>query len=374
MIRFAFAATLVFGALFSTTASAQDDRQAARTQFERGVGLYESGEYQNALEAFQEAYRLAPHPAVRVNMANCYEHLDRPIEAIHHFERYLAEAETAPRPQRREVQAALARLRQLVGEVRLSIAPDGALVTVDGTETRRAPVLEPFLLGRGTHTVEVRLDGYVSTREEITVAGGETQRVAIRLERPRPREAVVTATDPANGGTPTDTEDSPARGTGDPGGADDPDGSLATSDQASDEAPVDDGGGFELRFTTPVIIAGSATAAFGIGAIVTGVLALTFNDQFENAVLRVNVAATEAERSLARQDGLRAADSANTLSILTDVFIIGTVAAAGLTAFFVIIEGMDGDDSMAQGGGELRLVAAPSVSRDGGGFVLGGSF
>ena len=131
MTRFA----IVFAALTLITlaAHAQDDREQARAQFERGVGLYEAQDYAGALAAFQEAYRIAPHPTVRVNMANCYEHLNRPIEAIHHFERFLAESPAAPRPQRRVVEGAGAALRCTIGEIPLSVSPGRARNTLDGT-------------------------------------------------------------------------------------------------------------------------------------------------------------------------------------------------------------------------------------------------
>jgi len=123
-----------------------------------------------------------------------------------------------------------------------------------------------------------------------------------------------------------------------------------------------------------VIVAGSVTAAFTVGAIVTGVLALTANSSFEDAVSRSNdPSLSQAERNMARQEGLDAAGLANTASVLTDVFIIGAVAGAAATAFFVIIEGLDGgqEDTLAEG---LELRVAPSVGRTGGGATLLGRF
>ena len=64
------------------TARAQDVRSRAREQFQRGVAAFEAGRYEEALAAFQEAFRLKPHPSVRLNMAACYEKLDRPREAL----------------------------------------------------------------------------------------------------------------------------------------------------------------------------------------------------------------------------------------------------------------------------------------------------
>ena len=385
MFRLAMvAAVLALGVFTTNAADAQEDRETARIQFERGVGLYETHDYQGALASFQEAYRLAPHPSVRVNMANCYEHLNRPIEALHHFERFLAESDNTPRAQRREVQAAIARMRALVGEVRLAVAPDGATIVIDDAETRRAPVLEPILLMAGDHTIAVRMDGFTTVTERVTIQGGDTQRVSIRLQRPG--SGAVASADPATSGTAATTDPGPTEATSDTAeveSGDDPEaetGDTAVAEATAEEPAYEDsdgGSSFQLRITTPVIIFGAATAGLGLGAIVTGALALSFDGQFEDAVARQAAATNTADRRQARADGVSAADTANALSVVTDVLLIGTIAAAGATAFFVIIEGMrdddEADDAMAEVDG-VRLMALLSVSSNGGGVSMLGQF
>lgn len=347
-------------------AEAQDDaaRAQAREQFNLGVSRYEANDYQGALEAFQEAYRLAPHPTVRVNMANCYEHLGRPLEALHHFEAFLAESDGASRQQRREVEAAMQRLRQQVGELRLAVAPDGAMVTIDSAETRRAPILEPIRLVAGTHQIDVRLDGYRTQHREVQVVGGGSERISILLERGQ--DEPVAAASPARQPTSEPAAEGPSESTAEASAtpAQEPTDSQGTS------GPADEGGGFQLRLTTPVIIAGSATVAFTIAAVVSGVLAITANTSFEDAVWQLDYdpTLTQAERDQVRADGLAAADSARTAAIVTDVFIVGAIAAAGVTAFFVIVDGMGQEEQTAG----LRI--APSVGSNGGGLLVAGSF
>lgn len=349
----AFLATLP-----ATTASAQSDeeRAQAREHFSTGVQRFESSDFQGALEAFQEAYRLAPHPMVRVNMANCYEHLERPIEAIHHFEQFLAESEGASRQQRREVDAAMRRLRQQVAEVRLVIAPDGALVTIDGAETRRAPILSPILMNTGHHRFEVRMDGFRSAREEIELAGGEARTLSIRLDRGQdePEAPAVAAVEPGATEADATTEGEVE----------------ATADEPEEIVAIDEGRGWEFRMTTPVIIGGAATAGLLLGAVVTGPLALSYNAEFENAVERVRTATTLEEQSQARRDGNSAASTADALSIVTDVLVVGTIAAAAVTTFFVIVDGLDaGEDEES-----LEVALVPSAGPGGGGLVLQGAF
>ena len=80
----------------------------------RRVADYDAGRYDQALANFQEAFRLRPHPLVNVNIANCYDKLGKPLQAIFHFERFL-EAEAGTPAQRAEVTSALERLRKQVG-------------------------------------------------------------------------------------------------------------------------------------------------------------------------------------------------------------------------------------------------------------------
>jgi hypothetical protein len=287
-----------------------------------------------------------------VNMANCYEHLDRPLEALHHFERFLADAENATRQQRREVQTAIARLRAQLGELRLSVAPDGATVTIDSAETRRAPILEPILLTAGTHALEVRMDGFRTHRRDFEVIGGQVQRLTIGLERgedpppvvavpPEPEPVVPVAVEPVIAPEPVDEDTS----------------------------------SFTFRLTPPVIIGLVSTGALTAAAVVSGSIALAANGDFENAVTRSNDASlSPAERNQARADGISAANTANTASVLTDIFMIGAIAAAGVSVFFIVLDGLSGEETDETADNGPRVMAAPFATDRSGGFSLLGSF
>ncbi|UJR82540.1 PEGA domain-containing protein [Sandaracinus amylolyticus] len=345
----------------SSRAAAQDvDRERARTEFQRGVDAYGRADYPTALEAFQEAYRLAPHPMVRVNIANAYEQLDRPLEALFHFERFLAESPGASRDQRREVDAAVRRLRQRVGEIDLHVTPDGALVTIDGAEQRRAPIAEPVRVVAGDHTIDIQLDGYRAEHRTVSVAGGQTARVDVRLAR---AEAVAASGVGAI-----------AEPTTEPGGTEPV---VATAEPATEVEPIAEpeptppssGGGF--RILEGVWIAGAVTIAAGIAAGVTGGLALSANDDFERHVATYeDTSLPEAVREQARVDGRNAADTASTLAVVTDALLVTTILAAGTTAFLLITTqegGMLADE-------ETDVAVVPMVGEGLAGAMVLGSF
>lgn len=348
-------------------ASAQDDADRARahTEFERGVAAYTAHDYQTALDAFQEAYRLAPHASVRLNIANCYDQLGRPIEALFHFEHYLTEATGLTGAQRREVQASIDRLEARVGTITLAITPDGAAITIDGGDVRRAPVSEPVRVVAGDHVVDITLDGYAPEHQTVHVDGGGNVRVAIRLRR---AEVVATTTVPPVE-TPTTTETA-VETTETVETAETVDTAVETTELVETPIEHDEGGG-GIRITDPVWIMGSITLAAAIGWGIAGGIALSANSAFEDDVYNVMNAPTAAQAELARESGRSHADTARSAAIASDVLLATTLVGLGTTTFFFIlaqVEG-DGDDDAS-----ARLMVTPVVSPDFVGATAAGSF
>jgi hypothetical protein len=396
MNRLFLAATVALTVgLFAETAAAQSDadRERARAEFDRGVAAYTAENFQGALEAFQEAYRLRPHPTVRVNMANCYDHLNRPIEAIFHYEHYLTESgRGAPAEQRREVEDALRRLRARVGDVTLRVAPDGAMVVIDEGDSRRAPILDAVRLAAGTHRLETRLAGYRTDRRTVDVPGGGAVEVQVRLEReggpavaenvprPPPVEArppvepqppVVAATVVQPPPPPTGTEPT----TPSPGSELQPPPNDLTPpppDEIEPPAPADSSSG--VVFTMPTIIAGAASGALLITAIVTGVMASGANAEFEDLrALLSDPLLDPADDPRIRASALDKADQANSLALATDVIGAIGIIGLGVTAYlFISDQGASSDRALAARA--PRLGMAPTFSRDGAGLALHGSF
>lgn len=339
LLRWALCAVLLLSAS-PVLAQSEEARAQARAEFSRGVSRFDAGDFQGALEAFQEAYRLAPHPSVRVNMANSYEQLDRPLEAMFHFERFLEEAESIRPQQRSEIEAALARLRGRIGEVTLSIEPPGATVVIDGTETRRAPLSEPVRMVPGSHTLEIAAQGYATVRRELIVEAGQPATVTVELV-PEEASGAVAAPTPAA----------------------EAEGGVDASVGIEGELPptADDGDGGVL--TAPVIIAGGATVALLLGAAVTGVAALGANSDFEDAVALCDRGRGDP---VACDEGRDSASSASTLALVTDILLVGGLIGAGVTAYLIATQSSDEPERAS------ALRVTPVASHQGGGLVVSG--
>jgi tetratricopeptide (TPR) repeat protein len=358
----------VLGTAAQTEAQAAADADAemrarAKGQFQAGVAAYEAQRYGDALTHFQEAYRIKPHPLVRVNMANCYERLGKLLLAIFHFERFIEESDPSS-PQIKEVNDALRALRAKVGEITVRITPDGASVSIDDGERRKAPILEPITLEAGTHTIEVSLAGYQTQKRDIVIEGGQRSDVAFTLEKGEGAVPPVIAAAPA-------PLPEPPAAIPDPGAAPAP---AEVAPQAKDpeapppvveapEAPSD-----EPRGLLPVAgwITAGASAAMFLGSLITGQLALSAEADFEDSrdTARDIAGATPLERRGAYTEALEAADRADAFAVASDIFLVAGIVGVGATVYLAIDHHSAGESSSS--GASARLTVAPGrISIDG---------
>ncbi len=375
MARFAYLLSLLFALSLALPAAAQDDTARAREEFQHGVEFFQNGDYQHALDSFQEAYRLAPHASVRLNIANCYQQLNRPVEALFHFEHYLAEADHPAAAQRREIEATIRELQQRIGTITLHVTPDGATVTIDGTDQRRAPVLEPVRVVQGRHTVEIRLDGYRTETQTVDVSGGADARVAVRLARADAvastttsggtEATTATTTTPTQTETPTETTTTTEASTtlSTPVEA----ASTETTTPTETETPSSGGGGGGIVINWPTILAASVTGAALIVGLITGPLAIQANDRF-NADVIDSRDPDPTVAADARADGENQASTARTLAAVTDVMIVTTILGAAATVTLFIL-----DQTNAPQDGE-HVAVVPVITPYGGGVAALGRF
>ena len=318
-----------------------DDTTRARQQFQAGVNDYDAGRYSDALGHFQEAYRIKPHPLVRVNIANCYEKLDRPLDAIENFEAFLR-ANDGSAAQRDEVRLALKELLNRVGTLKFEVEPEGARILIDERDERRAPVTEPVHVGTGRHRVTVALEGYETALRVIDVKAGENERVRVELTRV-PGSEVVARTPPAEAAPDTDEIPPDIEP---PATAPPPIPMRADASQPS-----------ESVLSTGVWLAGGATVLLAVSAVVTGQLALAADREFDGYLAAVrNPQLTEFQRAGAWSRGIEASNRANALAIATDVLIGLSLVGAGATVYLYLSERQDRRGvSASLGPGRLQL-------------------
>jgi hypothetical protein len=298
----------------------------ARDLFQSGVERYEAGQYADALKDFERAYALKPHPLVQVNIANCYDKLNQPADALSHFESFLASTEGSA-AQRDEVRAAVARLSKTAGRLSIRATPAGAQGVID--QKRTAQPLQWVSVGR--HRVDVTAEGYEPALRVVDVQPGETVEVNVELAQPQ----APTPTPPAVAGTNVEPAIAPSNAA-----------SAVAQEPAIDERLVPIAIKTAPAKTHPaaglpasVWISGGATFGLGVIAVVTGQLALAANREYDTnlAALR-NSALTEYQRGGAWARGIDAADRADALAAVTDILLTFTFVGVGLTTYFYLAD------------------------------------
>ncbi|RYE84474.1 MAG: PEGA domain-containing protein, partial [Myxococcales bacterium] len=189
------AASLLTAVLLGSPAYAQETGEKleqAKSLFNMGAQLYAARKYPAAIQNFEEAYRLAPRPALLFSIAQAerrHYHETLQVEslrrAIQRYRSYLAQVEQGGR--RAEAGQALAELelfaaRQAPAASSASAPPalpmrptlsvmatqvKNARVVVDGRASDEGVFSEEVAPGK--HTIKVSADGYLDEEREVVV-------------------------------------------------------------------------------------------------------------------------------------------------------------------------------------------------------------
>jgi tetratricopeptide (TPR) repeat protein len=289
-----------------------------------------TAEYERALMAYDKSFELDPRASVLLQTAVLSARLERWVDAATRYKRAMAETEIPlDAKSRAKAQAALDQVMLSLGLVTLTVIPEGATITVDGVELGLTPLAEPLMLAPGEHAVSLAAEGYLPTETRITVEGGsesersfELKPVPVVVEKPRPP--------PPPPPPPPPLPDKPS--------------------------------------ALPWIAGAGATAAFTIGAVITGIVAVGKHSTFTDPM------STEAERSSAQSSG-------RTFAHLTDAFTGVAVVSAGFTAYYYLkiyrpkaSARREAEQERAGMHDEMGLIVVPSAGPDFGGLVLSGRF
>lgn len=326
-------AILVIPALgFPGSASAQAPTAAQRTHarelYGQGQAAYAAEHYQQALDAYQAAFREVPNPLVLLGVALAQEHLGQRAQSRATLEQYLALRPDAP--DRASVETRIAALPApavATGTVHVACTPDGASIELDGHAigTGTAEATAPA----GRHELHIALAGHTPITRSIDVVAG--QRVDLQL-------ALVAATDVASTAGGTESED-------------DVFGSDGTEAATTDEPTA------ELE-PTPATVDPSTgvwvtTAIAGV-ALVTGTIFgfLALSKQSDFDAMPTTGTANDGEA----------------FSLVADLSFV-VAAVAGITAIVLYAT-----ERPAQPATTARLQVMPLAGPTGGGLALGGHF
>jgi len=200
--------TTALAVLLATTAAAADDALGqAKTFFTAGAQAYDAGRFGAAVQAFQQAYALAPRPAILFSMAQAErkawyvdKHGDDLKHALEHYHAYLSQVATGGR--RGDAADALAELEPIASRMMpqelnappavaaeaktrmmVTCATAGARASLDGGADTEAPLIDDVKPGK--HRVRVSADGYFDEERDAIAAAGSLAAIDVVL-RARP--------------------------------------------------------------------------------------------------------------------------------------------------------------------------------------------
>ncbi len=176
-----FVAVICLGIMVTTPALGQ---KKAKDLFDEGIVAIEAGKFEEALSALQEAYEISPHWAVLPHIGNCYANLNRPIEAISTFEKYLETGGTNISDEEQEIAREMIRKeKKKVGVLVLEVGKSGVEAKVDGESIGTSP-FEKTLLMPGRHEVTVRFNEQNIVTRSVTLQTGEELLLRVKEEEP----------------------------------------------------------------------------------------------------------------------------------------------------------------------------------------------
>ncbi|HEY6462632.1 MAG TPA: hypothetical protein VIY73_20830 [Polyangiaceae bacterium] len=266
--------------------------EEARTHFAAGVALLQDPKaprYEDAYREFKAAYAASPSYKILGNLALCAMKIERDAEAITAYETWLREAGSDITPEERaQAEKDLLTLRTGVVRVTVSSDPPGAVILdvrtpIEGTDVRNlyGAANAPMELGlrRGHHVISARLPGYVEQRWEFEASGTTLPPHVFTMVR---------------------------------------------FGSAQPAAPVP-----EVPRSRPIPTAAYVTGGVSLGLLVTatisGLAAVQKHNDFESLNDGFHVSQAQSVKS-----------SGQTLDILTDVLLAGTILGAAATGYLVV--------------------------------------
>lgn len=154
---------------------------AARADFDAGLLALRDDRFGDAVSLFERSYQQRRVAAVALNLGLALRGVGRFVEARARFQEFLELATPAAHARYdREVLEYLADVSRRLARLRVTLAPAGARLAVNGRAV--TPDNDGTLrLDPGSYELAATLEGYVTQRWQTTLAAGEAQEHAFAL-------------------------------------------------------------------------------------------------------------------------------------------------------------------------------------------------
>lgn len=321
------------GAAPTSASASASDREKASKHAHDGFDLLKAGELEKAREQFTIALGLVEAPTIRVGRADALTGLNRWVDAVADYEAAIAFSLSRQDPpvfakSQQNATVRLAALQDRMPGLIIETSDAKAQVVIDGSHPISVVTGERIAVDPGRHIVVITAFGLSSTH---TVEAFEAKLTTLQASEAKP----VTSPPHRDASTPAPTSLRP----------------TLTADVTQRPAP-DEG------LDTRTLVAGAATGALAIGAVVTGVIFWNLRNDYHDS-------RSEPGAADERKDVI-------TMAWINTGITAGAVVAGGLTAYFWLTPRFE--DQPASSEGEARTAFGASLLPSGAMLNTGGRF
>ena len=164
-----------------TAAAPASPEERAATLKKQGDAAMDALRYDEAIDAYTQAYALSPDPALLYNRGRVHQARGEWPAALADLERFSHDATPELRQRVPKLDELLAEARGHVATVTITSNVDGARVLVRKTQVGTTPIPSPLQLDSGPATVEVLAEGFFDWRRELELKGGATTVLVAQL-------------------------------------------------------------------------------------------------------------------------------------------------------------------------------------------------
>lgn len=178
----ALALALTSASAYAAEPPSKDAVREAAVHFDRGVKLFEDGDYKLSVVEFRRSYQAVPDYRTLYNIGEVEFQLGNFAEARRTLQQYLDAGGTrVPAARRADVERDLDALRIRTAYLHVAVNVAGADVEIDGQRVGTAPLHGALLVNGGAHTIAARKAGFVSATSDVALAGAEEKTVSLAL-------------------------------------------------------------------------------------------------------------------------------------------------------------------------------------------------
>jgi tetratricopeptide (TPR) repeat protein len=197
-MRHAFATVVVISILVGRAdAQSGDAGSLAEQLFNQARDLARANRWVEACPKFEASLRYDPALGTRLNLATCYEHIDKLASAWGLYRESIDLAKKAGDTRRRDyAQAQATALEPRLAKLTISApasAPAGLAVTRDGTPIEAGALGIPLYIDAGPHEIKASAPGFAAFVQTILIVDGKTETVAIPALTAKPAPAAIDA-------------------------------------------------------------------------------------------------------------------------------------------------------------------------------------